>query len=213
MDEFDAVVVFDAEEFIGERGVVDAVRKAAVEDGAAVEAIFGGAVGCEEGSEEDVALDLGAVLAAGDEAVEDGADAADFLDRFMGDVYDSFHECSFEQVDQSRISLTLAIQSGPWMTPRRIFIERIAGRGSSGWGGLVRFRQVDRGRQAVNFERSLLTVQQNEYLVSLFPGTYGAEQLKFVAESVNTLDEHRFSVVPFLKTKAGAGLRRRDRRI
>src|SRR5690606_26322345 len=57
----------------------------------AVESSFRGSVGGEEWSEEDVSLDASAVDFAGDESVEDGADAADFLDGFVGDVNDCVH--------------------------------------------------------------------------------------------------------------------------
>ena len=90
VDDFDAEVVFDAGEVVGVLGIAVAVD-AGVEDGAAVEATFHGAVGGEEGSEEDVAADGGVVGFGGDEAMEDGADAADFVDGFVGDVNDRFH--------------------------------------------------------------------------------------------------------------------------
>ncbi len=71
-----------------------------------------------------------------------------------------------------------------------------------GLGRIVRFRQVERGRQASTFE--LFTAQENEYLVYLYPAAYTVEQLNFVANTVNRLDLHRFSVVPFVKAKVGA---------
>jgi Ser/Thr protein kinase RdoA (MazF antagonist) len=70
-----------------------------------------------------------------------------------------------------------------------------------GLGRIVRFRQVQRGRQAEAFE--LFTAQEKEYLVQLFPPAYAADQLEFNATAVNALDAHRFSVVPFLPGKAG----------
>ena len=68
-------------------------------------------------------------------------------------------------------------------------------------GRIVRFRQVTRGRQATTFE--LLTAQQNEYLVYLYPASYSVEQLEFAAGAVNSLDDNRFTVVPWAKGKAG----------
>ena len=69
-------------------------------------------------------------------------------------------------------------------------------------GRIVRFRQVTRGRQAATFE--LLTAQQNEYLVYLYPAAYSAEQLDFMAGAVNSLDDNRFTVVPWVKGKSGS---------
>ena len=70
-----------------------------------------------------------------------------------------------------------------------------------GLGRIARFRQVSRGRQAATYE--ILTAQQNEYLVYLYPPTFASEHLAFVASAVNRLDESRFSVMPFLKSKSG----------
>jgi Ser/Thr protein kinase RdoA (MazF antagonist) len=72
-----------------------------------------------------------------------------------------------------------------------------------GLGRIVRFRKVQRGRQAAAFE--LFTVQEREYLVQLYPATFAVEQLEFIAGVVNSLDVHRFSVVPFVSTRAGPG--------
>jgi len=68
-------------------------------------------------------------------------------------------------------------------------------------GRIVRFRQVVRGRQAVTYE--LLTAQQNEYLVYLYPAAYSVEQLEFVGGAVKALDENRFTVVPMVKGTGG----------
>ncbi|MGN6369878.1 MAG: phosphotransferase [Phycisphaerae bacterium] len=70
-----------------------------------------------------------------------------------------------------------------------------------GLGRIIRFRQVTRGRQAATFE--LLTAQQNEYLAYLYPAAYPAEQLDFMAGAVNSLDDNRFTVVPWMKAKSG----------
>jgi Ser/Thr protein kinase RdoA (MazF antagonist) len=70
-----------------------------------------------------------------------------------------------------------------------------------GLGRIARFRQVARGRQAATYE--LLTAQQNEYLVYLYPPTFTADHLAFMASAVNRLDEARFSVMPFMKAKTG----------
>ena len=67
-------------------------------------------------------------------------------------------------------------------------------------GRIVRFRHVVRGRQASVFE--LLTSEQHEYLVSLFPVAHDRAQLAALAPVINTLDENRFSVVPMLKSKS-----------
>ena len=69
-------------------------------------------------------------------------------------------------------------------------------------GRIVRFRQAHRGRQAETFE--LFTAEEHEYLVQLYPPHYSAEQLNAAAAAVNTLDGHRFSVVPFIASKQGA---------
>ncbi|HVT80901.1 MAG TPA: hypothetical protein VHM90_09610, partial [Phycisphaerae bacterium] len=69
-----------------------------------------------------------------------------------------------------------------------------------GVGRIVRFRQVERGRQAESFE--LFTAQEKEYLVQLYPPAFAAEHLEFVARAVNALDANRFSVVPFLASRA-----------
>src|SRR5687768_7799158 len=68
-----------------------------------------------------------------------------------------------------------------------------------GLGRIVRFRQIPRGRQAQTFE--LLTHQQNEYTVYLYPQAFPPDHLNVVARTINTLDQHRFSVVPMLPTK------------
>jgi hypothetical protein len=71
-----------------------------------------------------------------------------------------------------------------------------------GLGRILRFRQVNRGRQPTSFE--LLTAQQNEYLVSLYSPGFRPDHLSFVAETVNVLDAERFTVVPFLLSKQNA---------
>ena len=68
-----------------------------------------------------------------------------------------------------------------------------------GLGRIVRFRPVERGRQAQAFE--LFTAQEREYLAQLYPGSFPAQHLDLVARTVNTMDENRFSVVPFIRSK------------
>jgi hypothetical protein len=68
-----------------------------------------------------------------------------------------------------------------------------------GIGRIVRFRCVQRGRQAECFE--LFTAEEREYLAQLFAPAYGEDQLDFAAGAVNTLDQHRFSVMPFIPSK------------
>jgi Ser/Thr protein kinase RdoA (MazF antagonist) len=68
-----------------------------------------------------------------------------------------------------------------------------------GIGRIVRFRPVKRGGQAESYE--LFTAEEKEYLVQLYPPTYDADQLDFAAGTVNTLDTHRFSVMPFIASK------------
>lgn len=68
-------------------------------------------------------------------------------------------------------------------------------------GRVARFRQVTRGRQAATYE--VLTAQQNEYLIYLYPPTFSTERLTFMASAVNRLDETRFSVMPFLRARTG----------
>jgi aminoglycoside phosphotransferase (APT) family kinase protein len=68
-----------------------------------------------------------------------------------------------------------------------------------GIGRIVRFRPVRRGRQAECFE--LFTAEEREYLAQLFAATYGEDQLDFAASAVNRLDEHRFSVMPYVPSR------------
>jgi aminoglycoside phosphotransferase (APT) family kinase protein len=68
-----------------------------------------------------------------------------------------------------------------------------------GIGRIVRFRPVQRGRQAECFE--LFTAEEREYLVQLFAPAYGEDQLDFAAGAVNTLDRHCFSVMPYIASK------------
>jgi Ser/Thr protein kinase RdoA (MazF antagonist) len=70
-----------------------------------------------------------------------------------------------------------------------------------GLGRIVRFREVKRGRQAVTFE--VMTAQQNEYLVYLYPAVYRVDQLAFMAGVLNGLDRERFTVVPMVAGKHG----------
>jgi Ser/Thr protein kinase RdoA (MazF antagonist) len=69
-------------------------------------------------------------------------------------------------------------------------------------GRIVRFRQTPRGKQATTYE--FLTAEQHEYLVQLFPPAFEVERLGFVGTVLRTLDEHRFSVMPWLPSKSGA---------
>jgi hypothetical protein len=66
-------------------------------------------------------------------------------------------------------------------------------------GRIVRFRPVRRGRQSESYE--LFTAEEKEYLVQLYTAAFGDDQLDFAAGVVNTLDRHRFSVMPFLPSK------------
>jgi hypothetical protein len=68
-----------------------------------------------------------------------------------------------------------------------------------GIGRIVRFRSVQRGRQAESFE--VFTAEEKEYLVQLYAAIYDEDQLDFAAGAVNTLDRHCFSVMPFLPSK------------
>jgi hypothetical protein len=69
-------------------------------------------------------------------------------------------------------------------------------------GRIIRFRPVQRGREAHAFE--LFTAQEKQYLVQIFPPAYPEQQLNFAADTVNRLDQHRFSVMPFLLSKSDA---------
>jgi Ser/Thr protein kinase RdoA (MazF antagonist) len=71
-----------------------------------------------------------------------------------------------------------------------------------GLGRIVRFREVKRGRQATTLE--VMTAQQNEYLVYLYPAVFRVEQLGFVAGVLNGLDRERFTVVPMVAGKDGS---------
>ncbi len=101
VDDFDAVFMLDAGEIAGIGRAADAID-AAVKDHAAVEPALGGAFGGEERSEKDVTFNLRAVGFAGDQAMKDGADAANFLDGFVGNVDDSFHEFLVEGLSGPR---------------------------------------------------------------------------------------------------------------
>jgi len=69
-------------------------------------------------------------------------------------------------------------------------------------GRVIRFRHVQRGRQAIAYE--VLTAEQREYTVYLFPPGQRPESLGQVAGMLATLDTHRFSVVPMVKSKDDA---------
>jgi Ser/Thr protein kinase RdoA (MazF antagonist) len=68
-----------------------------------------------------------------------------------------------------------------------------------GLGRIVRFREVVRGRQAQCFE--VFTAQEKEYLVQIFPPGCSADDLEHASGAVNLLDEHRFSVMPYVHSK------------
>jgi Ser/Thr protein kinase RdoA (MazF antagonist) len=66
-------------------------------------------------------------------------------------------------------------------------------------GRVVRFRHAQRGRQAITYE--VLTAEQREYCVYLFPPSYAEADLAAMAQTINTLDQNRFSVVPMQQSK------------
>jgi len=70
-----------------------------------------------------------------------------------------------------------------------------------GLGRIVRFRSVRRGHEAEAFE--LFTAGEREYLVQLYPAHYTEEQLSLTARALALLDEHRFTVVPLIRSKGG----------
>ena len=70
-----------------------------------------------------------------------------------------------------------------------------------GLGRIARFRLVKRGRQAATYE--VMTAQQHEYLLYLYPPTFRTEQLAFTAGVLNGLDRERFSVVPMVAGRSG----------
>ncbi len=91
VDDPDAVGLLDLAEAGRQRGAVEGIE-AGVEDFAVTaEAGFTPGVGRPEGADQDVARDLVEEDSAGEEAMEDGADAADLVDGFVSDVYDGLH--------------------------------------------------------------------------------------------------------------------------
>jgi Ser/Thr protein kinase RdoA (MazF antagonist) len=71
-----------------------------------------------------------------------------------------------------------------------------------GLGRIVRFREVRRGRQAATYE--VMTAQQHEYVVYLYPAAYRVSQLSFMAGVLAGLDRERFTVVPMVAGKDGS---------
>ena len=91
VDDADVERLLDLTEPGGERRAVEVVE-AGVEDFALrPEAHLAALVAGPEGADQDVARDLLEIDLAGEQPVEDGPDAADLLDRFVGDVDDGFH--------------------------------------------------------------------------------------------------------------------------
>ena len=56
------------------------------------EALFAAVVAGPERADQDIARNFVQIGSAGEQPVEDRADAADFLNGFVGDVNDSLHE-------------------------------------------------------------------------------------------------------------------------
>ncbi len=68
-------------------------------------------------------------------------------------------------------------------------------------GRVLRFRRVQRGRQAPSFE--LLTAQGGEYLLSIFPPQFPAPALDDAARVCHALFEKKLPVPPPLPARAG----------
>lgn len=68
-------------------------------------------------------------------------------------------------------------------------------------GRIIRFRRVTRGRQAEAYE--ILTAEQNEFLVYLYPPTFDAAQFAELAQRLQVLNQERFPVVPMLPSRTG----------
>lgn len=66
-------------------------------------------------------------------------------------------------------------------------------------GRIVRFRQVQRGRQATCYE--LLTSEQNEYLVSLYPATFDLNSFDAIAAATLLLHREHFPVAHIVAAK------------
>ena len=103
---------------------------------------------------------------------------------------------SYIQADLRRLNYNV------WMDDQQTYLLNGLVTRQYGVGRIVRFRQVERGRQAATYE--LLTSRRNEYMVYLYPAAFTPEQLEFTARTINTLDENRFSVVPMLKRSPDA---------
>ncbi len=66
-------------------------------------------------------------------------------------------------------------------------------------GRVVRFRQVQRGRQAACYE--LLTSEQQEYLVYLYPATFDMANFDAVASAIMLLHRERFPAAQVIPAK------------
>lgn len=66
-------------------------------------------------------------------------------------------------------------------------------------GRIIRFRQVQRGRQATCYE--LLTSEQNEYLVSLYPATFDLNHFDAIAAAALLLHREHFPIAEIVAAK------------
>ena len=66
-------------------------------------------------------------------------------------------------------------------------------------GRIIRFRHVTRGRQAEAYE--VLTAEQNEFLVYLYPPTFDAAQFAHLGPCLQLLGQERFPVVPMIPAR------------
>ncbi len=68
-------------------------------------------------------------------------------------------------------------------------------------GRIVRFREMARGRQAATYE--VMTAQQNEYVVYLYPPTHEVGRLEAMATALGRFVENRFTVASMVRAKGG----------
>src|SRR5205085_3761598 len=78
----------------GKRRAIEVIEGAVEHFALWAEALLANGVGRPEGADQDIALNRVEIDGAGEEAMKDSADAADFLDGFVGDVDDGGHGVS-----------------------------------------------------------------------------------------------------------------------
>jgi hypothetical protein len=90
-DDAHAEGLLDLAEPAGQRRAVDVIEAAVEHFAQRAQPLLAGVVARPKGADEDVARALIEVDAAGEQALQDCANAADLLDRFVSNVYDRSH--------------------------------------------------------------------------------------------------------------------------